>query len=132
MVGRFVGSALMTRIQPGLLLGVHAGLGVLLVATAATSSGTLAMYSILAVGLCNSIMFPTIFSLALHGLGRFTSTGSAALCLAIVGGALVPLLQGVVADAAGLRVAFTIPIFCYGYICWYGFKGSSVRAGFHG
>lgn len=124
MVGRFVGSALMTRVAPGFLLGIHAALAVLLVITAATSSGTLAMYAILAVGLCNSIMFPTIFSLSLQGLGRLASAGSAALCLAIVGGALVPLLQGVVADAAGLRVGFVIPVICYAYICWYGLKGS--------
>ena len=130
MVGRFIGSALMTKIKPGFMLGVHSVLAVLLVATAATSSGVLAMYSILAVGLCNSIMFPTIFSLALQGLGRLTSAGSAALCLAIVGGALVPLLQGVVADAAGLRIAFIIPILCYVYIAWFGLKGSEpVTAG---
>ena len=127
MVGRFVGSLLMTRIAPGLLLAVHAMLAVLLVATATTSSGSMAMYAILAVGLCNSIMFPTIFSLSLHGLGRFTSAGSAALCLAIVGGALVPLLQGLVADTAGLRIAFIVPAVCYVYIAWFGFKGSQPR-----
>lgn len=126
MVGRFIGSALMTRIEPGFLLAVHAVLAVLLVATASTASGTLAMVSILAVGLCNSIMFPTIFSLALQGLGRLTSAGSAALCLAIVGGALVPLLQGVIADAAGLRMGFIVPMLCYAYIAWYGLRGSRV------
>jgi len=124
MVGRFIGSVLMTRIRPGLLLTVHAGLAVLLVATAASASGVLAMYSILAVGLCNSIMFPTIFSLSLQGLGRLTSAGSAALCLAIVGGALVPLLQGVVADAISLRAGFVVPVICYLYIGWYGMRGS--------
>lgn len=128
MVGRFVGSVLMTRIAPGLLLAVHAMLAVLLVVTATTSSGSMAMYAILAVGLCNSIMFPTIFSLSLHGLGRFTSAGSAALCLAIVGGALVPLLQGFVADTAGLRMAFIVPAVCYVYIAWFGFKGSQPRS----
>jgi len=124
MVGRFIGSVLMTRIRPSLLLTVHAGLAVLLVATAASASGVLAMYSILAVGLCNSIMFPTIFSLSLQGLGRLTSAGSAALCLAIVGGALVPLLQGVVADAISLRAGFVVPVICYLYIGWYGMRGS--------
>jgi len=76
------------------------------------------------VGLCNSIMFPTIFSLSLQGLGRLTSAGSAALCLAIVGGALVPLLQGVVADAISLRAGFVVPVICYLYIGWYGMRGS--------
>jgi len=124
MVGRFIGSVLMTRVSPGFLLGIHAILAVLLVATAASASGVLAMYAILAVGLCNSIMFPTIFSLALQGLGRLTSAGSAALCLAIVGGALVPLLQGVIADTAGLRIGFVVPVVCYVYIAWYGLQGS--------
>ena len=124
MVGRFIGSALMTRVSPAFLLGIHAALAVLLVVTAATSSGKLAMYAILSVGLCNSIMFPTIFSLSLQGLGRLASAGSAALCLAIVGGALVPLLQGFIADTAGLRAGFVVPVLCYLYICWYGWKGS--------
>ena len=128
MVGRFIGSALMTKIKPGLLLGIHGALAVLLVLVAVTGTGALAMWTILAVGLFNSIMFPTIFSLALHGLGRVTSAGSAALCLAIVGGALVPLLQGVIADLASLRVAFVVPMLCYAYICWYGLRGSKPAA----
>lgn len=128
MVGRFVGSALMTRISAAWLLGLHATLAVLLVAVAATTSGVLAMYAILAVGLCNSIMFPTIFSLALHGLGRLVSAGSAALCLAIVGGALVPLLQGVLADSLGLRLSFIVPACCYIYIAWYGLRGTVANA----
>ncbi len=128
MVGRFVGSALMTRISAAWLLGLHATLAVLLVAVAATTSGVLAMYAILAVGLCNSIMFPTIFSLALHGLGRLVSAGSAALCLAIVGGAVVPLLQGVLADSLGLRLSFIVPACCYIYIAWYGVRGTVAKA----
>jgi FHS family L-fucose permease-like MFS transporter len=128
MVGRFVGSALMTRISAAWLLGLHATLAVLLVAVAATTSGVLAMYAILAVGFCNSIMFPTIFSLALQGLGRLVSAGSAALCLAIVGGALVPLLQGVLADSLGLRLSFIVPACCYIYIAWYGVRGTVAKA----
>lgn len=124
MVGRFLGSALMTKVSPSLLLALHSILAILLIATAVTASGTFAMYAILAVGLCNSIMFPTIFSLALTGLGRLTSAGSSALCLAIVGGALIPLLQGVVADLAGLRHGFIVPALCYVYIGWYGLRGS--------
>ena len=128
MLGRFVGSALMTRISAAWLLGLHATLAVLLVAVAATTSGVLAMCAILAVGLCNSIMFPTIFSLALQGLGRLVSAGSAALCLAIVGGALVPLLQGVLADSLGLRLSFIVPACCYIYIAWYGVRGTVAKA----
>jgi FHS family L-fucose permease-like MFS transporter len=82
------------------------------------------MWSILLVGLFNSIMFPTIFSLALNGLGKHTSQGSGILCLAIVGGAIVPLLQGVLADSIGVQLAFVLPIVCYGYIAYYGLVGS--------
>ena len=124
MVGRFIGSVLMTRVEPGRLLGVHAILAVVLVAAAILTSGKTAMFVILAVGLCNSIMFPTIFSLALRDLGTETSAGSGALCLAIVGGAVIPLLQGVLADTIGLQPAFIVPLLCYLYITWYGLKGS--------
>ncbi|GAB3097943.1 sugar MFS transporter [Aestuariicella hydrocarbonica] len=124
MVGRFIGALIMTRFEPGKVLALNACAAVLLVTTAALGSGTLAMYAILLVGLCNSIMFPTIFSLALHGLGKHTSQGSGVLCLAIVGGALIPLLQGVLADAMGLQPAFILPVICYLYIVFYGLRGS--------
>ena len=78
----------------------------------------------LAVGLCNSIMFPTIFSLALKGLGEQTAKASGLLCLAIVGGALIPLLQGVLADTLGLTLSFLLPAICYLYIGFYGLKGA--------
>ena len=84
----------------------------------------MSMWSILAVGLFNSIMFPTIFSLALRDLGPHTSQGSGILCLAIVGGAILPLLQGVMADSMGLQVAFILPVVCYAFILFYGAKGS--------
>lgn len=82
------------------------------------------MWAILAVGLFNSIMFPTIFSLALKNLGSATAQGSGVLCLAIVGGALVPLLQGFLADSIGLSGSFILPVLCYGYILFYGLIGS--------
>ena len=96
----------------------------LLVAVAMMASCKGAMWAILAVGFCNSIMFPTIFSLALRGLGPHTSQGSGILCMAIVGGALIPLLQGVLADSIGIQLAFFLPIICYVYIAYYGLKGS--------
>jgi FHS family L-fucose permease-like MFS transporter len=86
------------------------------------------MWSILFVGLFNSIMFPTIFSLAIKGLGQHTSQGSGILCLAIVGGAIVPLLQGVLADTYGVQPAFLLAIACYVYIIFYGLKGSVPKA----
>ncbi|MCW8127293.1 sugar MFS transporter [Microbulbifer halophilus] len=126
MVGRFIGAAVMRSVNPGAVLAFNAGAALLLVASAIAGSGALAMWAILLVGLFNSIMFPTIFSLALKGLGRQTGQGSGILCLAIVGGALVPVLQGVVADTAGLQLSFLVPICCYVYIAFYGLKGSRV------
>lgn len=124
MVGRFIGSAVMLRLAAHKVLGVNACVAALLVIISMFGEGNLAMLAILAVGLFNSIMFPTIFSLALRGLGAATSQGSGLLCLAIVGGALVPLLQGVMADVVGLSLSFVIPVGCYLYIAWYGFKGT--------
>ncbi len=86
------------------------------------------MMAILSVGLFNSIMFPTIFSLAIHELGDATSHGAGVLCLAIVGGAILPLLQGVLADVVGVQVSFILPVFCYVYIIYYGLSGSAPEA----
>jgi len=80
------------------------------------------MWAIVAVGLCNSIMFPTIFSLALHGLGRHTGQGSGILCMAIVVGAIVPFIQGGVADNVGLQISFLVPAACYLFIMFFGVK----------
>jgi FHS family L-fucose permease-like MFS transporter len=124
MVGRFIGSAVMQKISAGKVLGFNALIAGLLVVLAMVSRGQLAMWAILAVGLFNSIMFPTIFSLALQKLGPHTSQGSGWLCLAIVGGAIVPLLQGVMADSLGIQLAFILPVICYSYIAFYGVKGS--------
>ncbi|WP_448554944.1 sugar MFS transporter [Thalassotalea montiporae] len=120
MVGRFIGAAVMTRISPALLLSINALVSAALILLAISSSGQLAMFAILSVGLCNSIMFPTIFSLALGGLGKLTSQASGLLCLAIVGGALIPLLQGVMADSWGVQLSFVLPLICYIYIAFYG------------
>lgn len=120
MVGRFVGAAVMRRIRPAIVLMFNAATAVLLVLAAFFSRGELAMWALLAVGLCNSIMFPTIFSLALTGLGRHTGQGSGILCAAIVGGAIIPLLQGLLADSVGIQQALLLPVFCYGYIVFYG------------
>jgi FHS family L-fucose permease-like MFS transporter len=124
MVGRFIGAALMQKIKPALLLAINASLSVVLILLAVTASGKLAMWSILLVGLCNSIMFPTIFSLALKNLGKYTSKGSGLLCLAIVGGAIVPVMQGAIADAVNLQISFILPMICYLYIIFYGLVGS--------
>ena len=82
----------------------------------------MAAYAIIAVGLFNSIMFPTIFTLAIDGLGKHTPQGSSILCMAIVGGAIVPVIQGMIADRAGLQLSFALPILCYLVIVYYGNK----------
>ena len=126
MVGRFIGSAVMQKIPAGTVLAFNAFMAATLVVIAMNTSGAIAMWSILAVGLFNSIMFPTIFSLALRDLGPHTSQGSGFLCLAIVGGAIIPLLQGVMADNMGIQQAFILPVICYGFILYYGAKGSKL------
>ncbi|RTE86289.1 MULTISPECIES: sugar MFS transporter [Gammaproteobacteria] len=123
MVGRFLGAAIMQRISGEKVLMFNALAAVLLLLTTMTSSGTLAMWALIFVGLCNSIMFPTIFSLALQNLGDSRGQGSGILCLAIVGGAIVPLLQGLLADQVGIQTAFVVPLVCYLYIAFYGYKG---------
>lgn len=127
MIGRFIGALVMQKIAASKVLAFNSLMACLLVGVAMIGSGKVAMWAILAVGLCNSIMFPTIFSLALKGLGPHTSQGSGILCLAIVGGAIVPLAQGVFADMMGVQLAFFLPVLCYLYIAYYGLKGSEVR-----
>ena len=124
MLGRFVGAFVMRRIKPGYVLGFNGVAAIVLILVAIYSSGPLAMWSLLLVGLCNSIMFPTIFSLALHGMGIQSGQASGLLCLAIVGGALVPLIQGLFADTVGLHPSYFIPVCCYVYIVYYGIRGS--------
>jgi FHS family L-fucose permease-like MFS transporter len=126
MVGRFIGAAVMQKIDAGKTLAFNALCSVILIAITILSSGSIAMWAILLVGLFNSIMFPTIFSLALSGLKKHTSQGAGILCLAIVGGAIVPVLQGLLADSISVQFAFILPLFCYIYIVFYGLKGSKV------
>ena len=127
MVGRFIGALVMQKVKAGKVLAFNAVCACLLVATAMFSAGTTAMWALLLVGLCNSIMFPTIFSLALQDLKQHTSQGSGILCLAIVGGAIVPLLQGMLADSLGIQLAFVLPLICYGFICYYGLIGCDAK-----
>ena len=127
MIGRFIGALVMQRIKAAKILAFNSIMAALLVITATLTKGTIAMYAILLVGLFNSIMFPTIFSLALTGLKERTSEGSGLLCLAIVGGAVLPLLQGVLADIFGIQLSFILPAICYLYIFFYGLKGYKVK-----
>ncbi|XLZ72425.1 sugar MFS transporter [Massilia sp. SR12] len=126
MVGRFIGFFVMRVASPGKTLAFNSLLAIALVLAAVFGSGKVAMWAILAVGLCNSIMFPTIFSMALHGLGKYTGQGSGILCMAIVGGAIVPFAQGALADAMGVQLSFVLPAACYAFILFFGVKYASL------
>src|SRR5580704_3392872 len=124
MIGRFLGAGLLRRIRPGNLLGLCAICAATLVSASMILGGHTAMWSILSVGLFNSIMFPTIFSLGVAELGPLTGSGSGILTMAIVGGAVVPVIQGVIADHVGIHHAFILPVICYLFILFYGLSGS--------
>jgi FHS family L-fucose permease-like MFS transporter len=126
MVGRFVGSWVLRRIKAGKVLAFNACVAFVLVVLTMLTTGYVAMGTILLVGLFNSIMFPTIFTLGVDRLGEHTGQGSGILCMAIVGGAIVPLLQGFFADRIGIQHAFFLPALCYLYIAYYGMKGHAV------
>ena len=129
MVGRFIGAALMQRIKPGLLLGVFATLAVVLVVASSTAAtGLSALLLLLAVGLCNSIMFPTIFTLGIAQLGDAKPQGSGILCTAIVGGAVIPPAFGALLDASGFGLALVLPALCYAYIAGFGFRSGRPEA----
>jgi FHS family L-fucose permease-like MFS transporter len=124
MVGRLVGAALMNYIAATKYLAINALIAIVMIVVSMNSTGETAMWSILAVGFFNSIMFPTIFTMAVKGLGPMTSKGSGLVCQAIVGGALIPLVQGVAADSIGIQLSFIVPMLCYIYIGWYALRGA--------
>jgi len=124
MIGRFLGAPILRRVKAGYLLAFCAAAAVTLTIVSMVLGGHTAMWSILAVGLFNSIMFPTIFSLGVAELGPLTGTGSGILNMAIVGGAILPVIQGVIADHVGLHHAFVLPVICYLFILFYGLSGS--------
>jgi FHS family L-fucose permease-like MFS transporter len=126
MIGRFIGFAAMRYVSPGKALAFNAAGSIALIMIAIFGHGPAAMWAILAVGLFNSIMFPTIFSMALYRLGKFTGQASGVLCMAIVGGALVPFVQGLLADAVGLHWSFVVPAACYVFILFFGLRFSGL------
>lgn len=128
MIGRFIGSLLLQKIDAAWLLRFNALFAAALCMIAFASHGMIAMWTILLVGFFNSIMFPNIFTLSIRGLGHLTSRGSSLLIMSIVGGAVIPMIMGRVADIIGLHQSFFIPAVCYLYIAYYGFysaKGSN-------
>jgi FHS family L-fucose permease-like MFS transporter len=124
MVGRLLGSGLQQFIRANVLLGLFALVAGALVCASMLTFGHVAMWTIIAVGFFNSIMFPTIFTLSIEGLGPLTADGSGLLVAAIVGGAIIPLAQGAIADRIGIHHAFFLPVICYLYIAFFGFRGS--------
>jgi len=128
MVGRFIGAAVLRKVKPGYVLAFNAACVIVLLIVAMTSAGKVAMWSMLSIGLFNSIMFPTIFTLGIARLGRHTGEGSGVLCMAIVGGAVIVVVQGYFADTMGLLASFFVPAICYAYIVFYGLKGHIVRS----
>lgn len=120
MVGRMLGGFVLRAIKPGNVLAGAAIMNILLLVISATTGGALAAWSIVACGLFNSIMFPTIFSLSTQGLNERAAQASGILCTAIVGGALIPPALGLVADQAGLAMAMVVPMVCYAIIAAFG------------
>jgi FHS family L-fucose permease-like MFS transporter len=126
MVGRFIGSAVLQKVKTSTLVALCAVVALLLVLTSMLTFGHVAMWSILLVGLFNSIMFPSIFTLGIAEMGPLTGEASGLLVIAIVGGAIIPEIQGVLADHIGIHHAFIVPVICYLFIAYYGWKGSRV------
>ncbi len=128
MVGRFAGSWILRQVSPRAVLTFNAIVAATLVCVSMATTGPVAMWTIILVGLFNSIMFPTIFTLGIEGLGPLTGEGSGLLNTAIVGGAVVPLLQGLIADRIGIHHAFILPVLCYLYIALFAIKGKQLQA----
>ena len=127
MVGRFIGSGILQKVRTSLALGTAAVAAFILVCISMLTFGHFAMWSIILVGLFNSIMFPSIFTSSIDQLGPLTSKGSTYLIMAIVGGAILPELTGILADKIGIHHAFIIPAICYLYIMYYGYVGSKPK-----
>jgi FHS family L-fucose permease-like MFS transporter len=132
MIGRFLGAPMLRRFKAGYLLAGCAICAATLVTASMLLGGHTAMWSILAVGFFNSIMFPTIFSLGVAELGPLTGNGSGLLNMAIVGGAILPVMQGAIADHVGLHHAFVLPVICYVYILFYALRGSRPNSELYG
>jgi MFS transporter, FHS family, L-fucose permease len=124
MIGRFIGSAGLQKLPTRAVLGTVAVVACILVVTSILSTGWTAVVTIICVGLFNSVMFPSIFALGVEGLGPLTAKGSGLLVQAIVGGAIIPVAEGALADRIGIHHAFILPALCYVYIAYYGYRGS--------
>ena len=127
MIGRFIGSAVLQKVPTRVVLGFNAVVACLLVSISMLTTGHIAMWSMLLIGFFNSIMFPSIFTLGIEGLGPLTGEGSGVLIASIVGGALIPLITGKIADISGIHHAFVVPAICYLYILLFAIKGQPLK-----
>jgi FHS family L-fucose permease-like MFS transporter len=128
MIGRFVGAYLSRLMSPAKLISIFASLAILMILTSVNSIGITAMISILSVGLFNSIMFPTIFTISLIGLDDLKPKASGLLCMAIVGGAILPPVYGFFVDLSGFQSAFIVLLICYAYIGFFGWSNRKIIA----
>jgi FHS family L-fucose permease-like MFS transporter len=124
LVGRLLGSWILTKVRSGKLLGIFGFAATAMLLLSMFTNGPLAIYTLVLCGFFNSIMFPNIFTLGIAGLGPMTSKGSGLIMSAVVGGAVIPYLIGALADKVGIQHSFIIPVFCYLYIAYYGLWGS--------
>jgi len=124
LVGRLLGAGIMTKVNPGKLLGIFGVVAAILIAVSMFTSGNVAIATLVLCGFFNSVMFPNIFTLGIAGLGPLTSKGSGLIMTAVVGGAVIPPLIGALADKTSIQTSFIIPVICYLYIAYYGLWGS--------
>jgi FHS family L-fucose permease-like MFS transporter len=127
MVGRFVGSAIQQKFDPSKMLAIFAIIAGILTVLAINTDGMVAVWFVVAIGFFNSIMFPTIFTLSIKNLGKFTKDGSTFLVMAIVGAAIIPAIMGYISTVRNIQVAFIVPALCYVYVLFYALKGSKLR-----
>ena len=127
LIGRLLGAGIMTRVKAGILLGIFGITAAILITISMFTSGSVAIGTLVLCGFFNSVMFPNIFTLGIAGLGPMTSKGSGLIMTAVVGGAVIPLAIGALADKVGIQHSFVIPIICYLYIAYYGLSGSKPR-----
>jgi FHS family L-fucose permease-like MFS transporter len=127
LIGRLLGSWILTRVKSGKLLGIFGFAAAALLSVSMVTSGQTAIWTLVLCGFFNSIMFPNIFTLGIAGLGPMTSKGSGLIMTAVVGGAVIPYLLGALADKVGIQHAFVLPVLCYLYIAYYGLWGSKPK-----
>ncbi|MEZ4824709.1 MAG: hypothetical protein R3C61_00230 [Bacteroidia bacterium] len=121
-----IGAFVLGKSFPARTLAVFGAVNIVLLLITVFTGGAIAMWTVIGIGLFNSIMWSNIFTLSIDGLGKYTSQGSSLLVMMILGGALVPVVQGAVADAAGLQISFLVPVLCYIYILFYGLRGYKI------